>query len=243
MRLLGGKTVLTNSRFAGGYGVAVYASPPDASSPDRIRYRDTRLLTEGRRLMCTGWDFGADNVLRAAPALAVVKAPTQPVITLGEDYFGKDVWVQVRPHRDGIELPVLQGATLLAVDDEGAVTPTLAGRGVVWQILRLAGGGVRFAWDWFHEPGPQPAKFVLTCVDGPTSPADVEVTFRSNQRTFYAAVSGLEDGETYTFNVVAENVDGSITKLVPDLSGETDLMVVPDATGPGAPDVVAVIER
>lgn len=240
MRFLGATPVQINSPFSGGYGAAVYASQPNASGPELIRYRDSVYWPRSGRVLQTSGRFGAATISRARPALQIVKAPAQPAVTLPVEYAGATAWINVRPHRDGIELPTVQGALLVTIDSDGDLTPTIDGRGTVWSIELLAGGGVRFNWDWSSGLN-EPDSFTVRRVSGPTSPASVSVSIEQDRRTYSATFDELEEAE-YVFEIVAIR-SGFGELLLSDRTGETQLSVTPDATGPDAVTILTVEER
>lgn len=240
MRFLGVTPLQMNSPFAGGFGAAVYASEPNMAGPESIRYRQPVYWPKRGRVVQTRGHFGAATIPRARPALQIVKAPTQPEVTLPDEYLGATAWLIVRPHRDGIELPTLQGAVQVTIDDDGELEQTIDGSGTLWAVELLAGGGVRFKWDWSAGIN-EPEEFVVACISGPTSPADVTVSLGVDRRSYAAKFEGLQES-AYVFTITALR-SGFASKAISDRTGETEFTVTPDATGPDAVTILSVVER
>jgi hypothetical protein len=203
-----------------------------------VLYRQLRAVTGGtRRRRRGGWIKGTSGVHDVAGGVAKTPRRDSLAATTGEVDFAwplpaelldASIAVDVRHYKGDVENTSdnvrARHLTLVAGDSSGEILGTAALR----NVEPLAGGIVRLTFDYFAaRNGIAPAAFRLARLSGPTSPADIVVTWLG-ERTVIIETGALDDSAPYSFSLTAENA--SVTRLLLDA-----IAVQADATGPPAP--------
>jgi hypothetical protein len=225
---------------SGNAGASLYVTTAAAgSTPPPIQYRQFRLLRPGQHILKLGNVVTGNKTAR----VATVTSPTSEFsYSLGASTAYR---VAVRTWKDDKENPFLGFERLFTTDGDSEVDDTIRGSGYLLTAAACAGGGARFDFVWNNtlESGLLPTEFALQVQSGPSSPAEVTTSFAADVRRYRLDVSGLTDAGAYVFNIVARN--GSVTQTIDNASGsgDPDIAITADASGPSAVSSITWQER
>lgn len=153
--------------------------------------------------------------------------------------------VQVRTWRDDQENPHLELERVFDTDGSTEIADKIRGAGYLLTVSACQAGGAQFDFVWRNtlEDGLQPTEFALQVQSGPTSPAEVTTPFSARTRRYRLDVAGLTDAGAYVFHIVARN--GSTTQELDNAvdSGDPDIAITADASGPSAVTGLTYEER
>lgn len=149
--------------------------------------------------------------------------------TIPVGYYSSTVYYQVRTCVDDVESEHNFRPTRTDLDGSGDDATEIVGLTQLLDYERRDGGVVRIRFAFTPSlDGLQPDTLKAVRTAGPTSPADVEITYEPGTRIFEIDTEELDNAGSYTFKIVG--VSGAT---------ETDLLtgiaVTPDAAGPSAP--------
>lgn len=219
--------ILSADRPFQGQGVSVYAGE------GQPRYRKVR--TVGRRLTPLRTAFTGSKTARIASEAATA-GPVSLDATLPAELIDvANVAIDVRHYRNDAENDS-SAPQIVSVDSGGDGEDVIDGRAILIDPIEYrTGGSVRLRFRYEHFRGT-PARFRLERLSGPTSPADVTVTYFGPD-LYEADFSSLSAG-TYTFALSIENTGATVTTTL-----IAPITVVPDATGPDAPTILTAEVR
>lgn len=161
--------------------------------------------------------------------VAFQAAPTATMTVDLSAYVGKSIRLQLRPCLDDVELEASQGTRLLALNGSGNDVTGVAGSLVLLDAEVRAGGDVRLRTRYTPSvSGVQPTSFTASRTAGPTSPANVTVTYSGGDVYLDFDFTGLSSASAYTFKIFA-------TASATDYDMLTGINVTADTTGPTAP--------
>jgi hypothetical protein len=204
-----------------GEGVSLYlasgATDPGAAA---ITYRNDRCdLPQSMRT------FRTSKTARVASQAA----PTESFTLDVSGYAGLAVRFQLRPYLDDVELEVSQGTRLLILDGDGDDTSGVLGSLVLLETQIRAGGDVRIKTRYTPSlSGLQPESFTAARTAGPTSPANVLVSYTGGDTFIDFDYTGLSSASAYTVKIFA-----TVGVATYDLL--TGITFTADTTGPSAP--------
>jgi hypothetical protein len=204
-----------------GEGVSLYlasgATDPGAAA---ITYRNDRCdLPQSMRA------FRTSKTARVASQAA----PTESFTFDVSAYAGLAVRFQLRPYLDDVELEVSQGTRLLILDGDGDDTSGVLGSLVLLETEIRAGGDVRIKTRYTPSlSGLQPESFTVARTAGPTSPANVLVSYTGGDTFIDFDYTGLSSASAYTVKIFA-----TVGVATYDLL--TGITFTADTTGPSAP--------
>lgn len=235
-------TPFTHEPFSG-EGVSLYATVGTS-----VQYRNLRVLTGGtRRRRRAGWIKGsggnhdiANAVLKTARRDSVASPGTEIVWTLPAEFIPaldtQNAVFDVRHYKDDVENENTNfGASTVPIDTNGDGQSEILGTAELVSVQTREGGDVRIRFAYTASlDGVQPTIFRAVRTAGPTSPADVEIEIIQGERHLEIDIPGLSDASAYTYKIVAENAEGTVTKDV-----ITGITVTADATGPTAPTSIS----
>jgi len=208
--------ILSSDRPYQGQGANVYVGV------GRARYRKTRVISG--RLTPMRSRFRGTKTARVASQAgsgSLELSVNLPPSLIDNPRAAFDV----RPYRDDCECEV-EAPQLVAVDSDGDETSHFSGRAVLITVETRVAGSVRLAWRYIRGTG-SPTRFRVSRVTGPTSPAAVTIGYGA-PGVYEARFNGLSAG-AYTFRIVAENANGSVTQTLID-----GIAVTPVVAGPAA---------
>lgn len=228
MRISPDGPVAFNSKPFAGNGASLYAGAPGGT---KAQYRKLRIL-DGVILKGQGGEFqaGASSVLKTA-RVAHVSSPTNTLtFAVPTAWHSQTVPIDVRHHQDNVECEVSQ-PRLITFDSSGVPINVILGTAYLLDQQQRDGGVMRLIIVWQPSTsGVQPNSFTLHRTAGPTSPADIVVSYNGTDRTVEFDTGALNDASAYTFSIsCADSVSGATATLL------TGISVQADATGPGAP--------
>lgn len=211
--------ITTHNPFDGNVGAAIYVSPAGVDDRHAVKYRNNRLIPHGPGVVCDTFPASGDGPLGLDAHAAIVKSPDPLTWELPDDYLTSTFWVNVRPHKEGLELELVS-QPLRITTEEGEDLPLLHGAVIVLGTTKLDGGGIRV---WFRYipalSGLQPTSFRVEDTEDPTDvvPATVPA---NGSHDYYAAVFGLEDEADYTLRIVglADEDETNLTTF--DITGD-----------------------
>jgi hypothetical protein len=204
-----------------GEGVSLYlasgATDPGAAA---ITYRNDRCdLPQSMRT------FRTSKTARVASQAS----PTESFTLDVSAYAGLAVRFQLRPYLDDVELEVSQGTRLLILDGDGDDTSGVLGSLVLLETQIRAGGDVRIKTRYTPSlSGLQPESFTAARTAGPTSPANVLVSYTGGDTFIDFDYTGLSSASAYTVKIFA-----TVGVATYDLL--TGITFTADTTGPTAP--------
>lgn len=216
-----------------GSGASLYAT-----SGTTVQYRAVRVLPTSRRRGRYGWIKGtsqnhnidATSVLKTTRRASAASPAESIDYTLPVSFASQTVTFDVRQYADDVESEVDNFRTqTITFDGSLEDTTGILGTAELIDTEALAGGIVRIRFRYYEEiDGVQPTQFVAVRTAGPTSPANVTVSYTAGQGLVEIETAALSDASAYTYKIRAEN--GSTTKDV-----LTGIIFTADATGPSAP--------
>jgi hypothetical protein len=221
-------------------GASLYvASGAAGSPPPAINYRRFRLLRPGQQILALGNVVTGNKTSR----VATVTEPTSAfAYSMAVDTAYR---VQVRTWRDDQENPALDFEQVFDTDGSTDIATAIRGTGYLIAVSACQAGGARFdfAWNNILEAGVQPTEFALQVQSGPSSPAEVTTPFSTAQRRYRLEVASLTDAGAYVFHIVARN--GATTQTLDNASGsgDPDIAITADASGPSAVSSITTEER
>jgi hypothetical protein len=209
-----------------GEGVSLYlasgATDPGAAA---ITYRNDRCdLPQSMRT------FRTSKTARVTSQAS----PTESFTLNVSAYAGLAVRFQLRPYLDDVELEVSQGTRLLILDGSGNDTSGVLGSLVLLETQVRAGGDVRIKTRYTPAlSGLQPESFTVARTAGPTSPANVLVTYTGGDVFIDFDYTGLSSASAYTVKIFA-TVGAATYDLL------TGITFTADTAGPSAPSASLV---
>ena len=228
MRLRAPRALFVQRPFQGA-GASLYAT-----IGTRVQYRHA-CIPHGRFLKGKSgvFDFGAASVEKTA-RLASVDSPTAEIsFPVPAAWHSQTVTFDVRTFAADVENESDNYRTRVIEFDAGGVPVVhLAGSGRLLELEKRDGGGRRFRFVWqSSRVADSPTLFRITQTAGPGSLADITVAFVAGRREYEATLPDLTDGESYTFQISAEN--GAAAILLDSLTpGDPDITFTADAAGP-----------
>jgi hypothetical protein len=227
MRILSCRPVFVHRPFQG-QGASVYAG---IGQP---RYRKPRMMPD--RPIPLEMAFTSDKTARIASEAGTGELAIDA--TLSDELIDNpNVAIDVRHYRDDVENDSCR-PQLVSVDSSGDGEDVISGRAILILPVELRdGGGIRIHFRYEHDRGT-PARFRLTCLSGPTSPDDVEVTYTVPGR-YEADVAAVDvsDGD-YEFELSIEDDPGDVTLTLLPL-----IEVTVETSGPDAPTILTAEVR
>jgi len=208
-------------------GVSLYlasgATDPGASA---IRYRNHRM--EHSPSLGTVRTSKTNRV-------AFQAAPTGSFTFDVSAYAGLSLRLQLRPCLDDVECEVSQGTRLLTLDGGGDDVTGVAGALVLLETQLRAGGDVRLRTRYTPSvSGVQPISFTASRTAGPTTPANVTVTYTGGDVYLDFDFAGLSSASDYTFKIFA-------TASAVNYDMLTGINVTADNSGPAAPSASLLV--
>lgn len=226
MRLLTKRRMFGNRPFET-EGVSLYLAA-DATDPgaSAIRYRNHRM--EHSPSLGTVRTSKTNRV-------AFQAAPTESFTLDVSAYAGQSLRLQLRPCLDDVELEVSQGTRLLTLDGSGDDATGVAGSLILLETQIRAGGDVRIRTRYTPSAsGVQPTSFTASRTAGPTTPANVTVTYSGGDVYLDFDLVGLSSASAYTFKIFA-------TASAVNYDMLTGISVTADNTGPTAPSASVLV--
>ena len=208
-------------------GVSLYLAA-DTTDPgaSAIVYRNLRF--DNARSMRA---FRTDKTNRVA-------FEASPAETMDVDlsaYVGKDIRLQLRTCLDDVECEVSQGTQLLTLDGSGDDVTGVAGSLVLLETELRAGGDVRIRTRYTPSTaGVQPTSFTASRTAGPTTPANVTVSYSGGDVYLDFDFTGLSSASAYTFKIFA-------TASAVNYDMLTGISVTADNAGPAAPSASLLV--
>lgn len=169
----------------------------------------------------------------ADAAVATVTSPTNELeYTLPVAKQGVNQWYQVRTHLNDYQNETIYLPRRFKTDVGGDGDPQIYGIGILDSTEKRDDGVVRLYFSYYgRRDGLQPEQFVVSKTAGTPTVADVEVPYIGDGQ-YWADLAGMANGDTATFQIVAEN--GTVSKTL-----VTGIVVTADAAGP--PDVTNAV--
>lgn len=247
MRIRSRRQAFTHRPFAG-TGTSLYVS-----AGDTVQYRNLRLLARGKRHRGQSarrgtWIKGSSGVhdITAASVLKTCRAasaadPTSsfayalPAALLPPVGQTRLITFDVRTYAADVENESENFRTVsVLIDSNGNDAGQILGTARLLNIEVRAAGIVRLRFIYLPSTdGVQPTQFKAMRTAGPTTPADVTVSWSSGRRILEIDTPPLSDAAPYTYTIRALNQAGTVMKDV-----LTGIAVQADATGPDAPGAI-----
>lgn len=222
-----------NDRPFEGSGASLYANLGTT-----VQYRAVRVLPTSRSRRRYGWIKGtagnhnvaASSVLKTTRKASVASPADEISYTIPVAWASNTASFDVRQFADDVEnlSDNYRGATITFDANRDDATG-IAGSAIFIAAEIRSGGVVRLKFRYFDSAeGIAPTQFVAVRTAGPTSPANVTVSYTVGQGMIEIDTPALSDASAYTYKIRAEN--GTTTADV-----LTGIVFTADATGPTAP--------
>lgn len=148
---------------------------------------------------------------------------------------GQSIRLQLRPCLDDVELEVAQGTQLLTLDGSGDDVTGVAGSLVLLETELRAGGDVRIRTRYTPSTaGVQPTSFTASRTAGPTTPANVTVSYSGGDVYLDFDFTGLSSASAYTVKIFA-------TASATNYDLLTGITFTADNAGPSAPSATLLV--
>lgn len=162
-------------------------------------------------------------------------APTESFTFDVSAYAGQSLRLQLRPCLDDVELEVSQGTRLLTLDGSGDDATGVAGSLILLETQIRAGGDVRIRTRYTPSAsGVQPTSFTASRTAGPTTPANVTVTYSGGDVYLDFDLVGLSSASAYTVKIFA-------TASATNYDLLTGITFTADNAGPSAPSATLLV--
>jgi hypothetical protein len=230
MRIVPTRATRSNRPFQGqGASLYVGGGNPDPGA-GAIVFRNLRAWPVRGQFTAGGASkIGGTNTLKTARVASVADPTAAFAYTVPGSYAGKTFYAQVRTFKDDVENETSIAPARLVLDGSLNNAAPVTGRARLLRTEIRDGGIVRIRFQFFPDPtGQQPLLFRIQRTAGPTSPADVTLTYFPGNTVYEIDTPALSDSAPYTYKLRAEN--GATT-----LDLVTGIVFTADATGPVAP--------